>query len=306
MPTAIVPTAQDVIRIALGEVGYHEGRNPDGHWNNVEKYAAEVPGFSWVSNTGAAWCDIFTSWVLLKAGFNSPGAPSVPIYAYTGYTTRDWKAKGRWSEYPAIGAQVMFGAGAGNVHTGIVVGYDATTITTVEGNTNVNGSAEGDGVYVKRHQRTDPYVYGYGYPEYPGGIQSADPAWAHQNPGTPAPSVPRAPVPAPPPALKPQVSLSRLLAAIRHDGPAAQGSTSYPADVRPVEQALAQRGFLPAAYASDGSAGTSSFGPGSAYQRLQLAYGFRGTAKGQAADGYPGLQSLTRLGAETGKFTAVS
>lgn len=298
--------ASDVIRIATAEVGYHEGRNPDGHWNNVEKYAAEVPGFAWVSSTGAAWCDIFTSWVLLKAGFTPA---QVPIYAYTGYTTRDWKAKGRWSDYPAIGAQVMFGASGGNVHTGIVVAYDGSTITTVEGNTNTNGSPEGDGVYVKRHQRTDPYVYGYGYPEYEGGIQSADPAWAHQNPGAstsgPGGITSGVVTPPPPPILKPTVSLSRLLAAIAHDGPARQGATLYPADVRPVEQALAQRGFLPVAYANDGSAGTSSFGPGSAYQRLQLAYGYRGTAKGQAADGYPGAASLTRLAQETGKYTLV-
>ncbi|MGV8846365.1 CHAP domain-containing protein [Tessaracoccus sp.] len=303
----MAPTAEDVIRIASAEVGYHEGRSSSGHWNNIEKYAAEVPGLEWAN--GQAWCDVFTSWVFLRAGFNTPGGPSVPIYAYTGYTTRDWKAMGRWSEYPAVGAQVMFGASGGNVHTGIVVAYDATTITTVEGNTNTNGSAEGDGVYVKRHQRTDPYVYGYGYPQYPAGIQSADPAWAHQNPGASSGGMggigSGVITPPAPPAQRPQVSLSRLLAAIRHDGPAAQGATSYPADVRPVEQALAQRGFLPVAYANDGSAGTSSFGPGSAYQRLQLAYGFRGTARGQAADGYPGAQSLARLARETGKYDLV-
>lgn len=289
-------TAAQVIAIATAEVGYHEGYS-NGHWNNIEKYAAEVPGLEWVSPTGSAWCDVFTSWVFLKAGFT---AAQVPIYAYTGYTTRDWKAKGRWSEYPAIGAQVMFGANGGNVHTGIVTNFDSTYIWTVEGNTNINGSPEGDGVYAKQHRRTDPYVYGYGYPEYEGGIQSADPAWFHQNPGAPVPPPPPAP-----PAI-PQVSLARLLDAIRRDGPAAQGATSHPDDVRPVEQALAQRGFLAAAYASDGSAGTSSFGPGSAYQRLQLAYGYRGTRLGQAADGYPGITSLTRLGHETGKFTVIS
>jgi hypothetical protein len=54
-----------------------------------------------------------------------------------------------------------------------VIGKTATTITTVEGNTNNNGSSEGNGVYIHTRRRTDPYVYGYGRPAYDG-VQSAD------------------------------------------------------------------------------------------------------------------------------------
>lgn len=75
----------------------------------------------------------------------------------------------------------MFGPGGGS-HTGIVIAYDAATITTIEGNTNVSGSAEGDGVYRKTRQRRDTYVHGYGYPDYPGGIRSADPNWKNPTP----------------------------------------------------------------------------------------------------------------------------
>ena len=84
---------------------------------------------------------------------------------------------GRWSEYPAIGAQIFYGKPSDLVHTGIVVAYGPTTVTTVEGNTNDNGSPEGDGVYLKTHPRSTDYIVGYGYPRYPEGIQSADPAW---------------------------------------------------------------------------------------------------------------------------------
>ena len=167
-------TANQVIDVARAEVGYREGFS-GGHWNNIQKYSGEVAGLQW--SNGQPWCDVFVCWVFTKAGLGS-----FPVSADTSASTVQWKSKRRWSDYPAISAQVMFGANGGNVHTGIVYKYDDTFIYTVEGNTNVNGSSEGDGVYLKKHARLDAYVYGYGYPEYEGGIHSADPAWATRTP----------------------------------------------------------------------------------------------------------------------------
>jgi hypothetical protein len=93
------------------------------------------------------------------------GLRGFPIAAYTGTSIAGWKAQGRWGDTPRVGAQVFFG---NNVHTGLVGSFDATNIYTIEGNTNVTGSPEGDGVYQKTHRRTDPYVTGYGYPAYDG------------------------------------------------------------------------------------------------------------------------------------------
>ncbi|MFJ4916046.1 CHAP domain-containing protein [Streptomyces sp. NPDC088726] len=168
-------TAADVARVAKAEVGYQEGRS-GGHWNNYQRYSPAVPGLEW--SDGMAWCATFAAWCFQQAGMPKG---SHPVTASCLTATNWWKQQGRWSEYPAIGAQVMFGPGGGS-HTGIVIDYDATTITTIEGNTNVSGSAEGDGVYRKVRQRRDTYVYGYGYPTYPGGIKSADPSW--KNPTT--------------------------------------------------------------------------------------------------------------------------
>lgn len=165
-------TAIDVIRIATAEVGYHEGRS-GGHWNNQQRYSPAVPGLEWSQNQ--AWCATFCSWVAMTAG----AAALFPRTASCVAGVAWFKGKHQWSEYPAIGAQVFFGPGGGT-HTGLVVDYDATTITTIEGNTNTSGSAEGDGVYRKTRQRRDAYVYGYGYPAYEAGIKSADPNW--QNP----------------------------------------------------------------------------------------------------------------------------
>jgi len=161
-------TAQQVIDLAKSQVGYREGFS-GGHWNNIEKYAAQVPGLEWAN--GYAWCDVFVCWCLYTAGLRG-----FPIAAYTGTSIAGWKAQGRWGDTPRVGAQVFFG---NNEHTGLVGSFDAINIYTIEGNTNTSGSPEGDGVYAKTHRRTDPYVYGYGYPAYdgaqtggPGGIVS--------------------------------------------------------------------------------------------------------------------------------------
>ena len=168
-------TAADVARVLKGEVGYQEGRS-GGHWNNKQKYSGAVPGLEW--SDYQAWCQTFTTWTFQTAGMPKG---SYPVTASCALAVAWWKKAGRWSEYPAIGAPVFFGPGGGS-HTGIVIAYGADTITTVEGNTNTSGSAEGDGVYRKVRQRRDSYVYGYGYPEYPGGIKSADPTWKNPAP----------------------------------------------------------------------------------------------------------------------------
>ncbi|MGC5343639.1 CHAP domain-containing protein [Streptomyces sp. DT171] len=174
--------ADKVITTARAEIGYREGKS-NGHWNNKTKYGPAVPGLEWAD--WQAWCCTFTSWVAMTAG----AADLFPRTASCATGARWFKDRKRWSEYPAIGAQVFYGAGGGS-HTGIVVSYTTDTITTVEGNTNSTGSAEGDGVYLKTRPRRDAYVHGYGYPAYPEGITSADPAWAKAAPKPTAPSTP--------------------------------------------------------------------------------------------------------------------
>jgi hypothetical protein len=168
-------SAQSVIDVAQSQVNIHETFS-NGHWDNGQKYSDEVPGLEWSQHQ--AWCATFVSWVFQTAGANTD---QYPVTASVWDAMNWWKARGRWSEYPAIGAQVIYGIN-GNAHTGVVVSYDDTYIYAVEGNTNNNGSVEGDGVYYKTRIRRDVFVHGYGYPNYPEGITSADPAWKKPTP----------------------------------------------------------------------------------------------------------------------------
>ena len=148
-------TLTNVLR---GELGYHEGRDANGNWNNIEKYAPLIPELSWAQ--GQPWCAVFTTWAYRKAGVKSG------TYAVTAsvWQAMEWyKNNKRWSEYPTVGAQVIFGR---DVHTGIVIKVTPTEITTIEGNTNDHGSPQGDGVYERVHNRFDDYVTGYGLPDF--------------------------------------------------------------------------------------------------------------------------------------------
>jgi LysM repeat protein len=97
---------------------------------------------------------------------------------------------------------------------------------------------------------------------------------------------------APKPAA-PTVDLSNLIAASRRDPGLKQGGTTHAADVRIVETALKAEGLLAAAYAGDGSFGSTTI---AAYKAWQKKCGYTGSA----ADGIPGKTSLEKLGAKRG------
>lgn len=172
-------TIADLIKIAKNEVGYHEGRT-GMTWNNRQKYSDQVPGLSW--SDGQPWCATFVSWCAMKAGL----AELFPRTASTDAGAKWFKERHQWSVYPAVGAQVFFGVNGDMNHTGIVYGYDADWIYTIEGNTNTSGSREGDGVYLKKRARRADYVQGYGYPKVAGGLKSADPTY--KRPAAPSPT----------------------------------------------------------------------------------------------------------------------
>ncbi|TQE33203.1 peptidoglycan-binding protein [Streptomyces ipomoeae] len=124
----------------------------------------------------------------------------------------------------------------------------------------------------------------------------------HQDPGAisttkllykaSTPTEPSKPTPA-----KPKVHVSHLVAAAKKDIPAATGHTTYPTEVRLVENALVAEGLLERRWA-DGSFGSKTKTAYAAWQR-RLGY------TGDDADGIPGLQSLTQLANKHG-FTAAA
>ncbi|WJN63203.1 endolysin [Streptomyces phage phiScoe45] len=225
---------QKVLSIASGEVGTHEKKS-GGHWVNDSKYNrwfGKIPGYG-QDGYGWPWCAAFVAWVAHEAGVSNLYPKTASCEAGVSW----WKKLGRWSEYPAVGAQVFFGPGGGT-HTGLVVRYDADYIYTVEGNTNVNGSAEGDGVYERKRERRSANVYGYGYPKFPEGITSADPKYKGEAPKAPSKPAPAKPAPAPKPTkppVKPTSKLYKLAAAVKPG--------AHHVQVKDIQQLLLKLGY---------------------------------------------------------------
>ncbi len=133
--------AKHLLEIAASQVGTREatGKN-DGE--QVEKYL-QYTG----NRKGEAWCASFVSWAFAQAGLRQPRTAWSPaLFPYSRIVKGAAKAR-------------VFGiyfANKGRIaHAGLVEDYKGSWLYTIEGNTNIAGSREGDGVYRKiRHVKT--------------------------------------------------------------------------------------------------------------------------------------------------------
>lgn len=208
------------------------------------------------------------SWCARQAGL----ASLYPVTASTDLGASWFKAIGRWSEYPAIGAQIYFGDNGDMNHTGIVYDYDATYVYTIEGNAAGNThSINGDGVYMKKHARRAAKIQGYGLPRFPEGIVSADPARAGEAPKVQAPAAP---------TVKPLPKAAKL-------DPRSYGLGKRNTATAWLKDRLRAHGY------KKGLTSSPTFGLGTRAQvaAFQRAQGWRG----KDADGRPGPETLRRL-----------
>lgn len=130
-----------ILRIAQSQLGVREatGKN-DGV--DVEKYLKYTG-----NKKGAAWCASFVSWVYGKAGFVQPKTAWSPSLFPLARQTFKPSAADIFGMYFLNLKRIA--------HCGLVEKQRGNWISTIEGNTNLAGSREGDGVYRKlRHRRT--------------------------------------------------------------------------------------------------------------------------------------------------------
>jgi len=134
-----------LVNIARLEVGVRElTGNNDG--KRVEEYLAGVK-----LKKGQPWCAAFLSWVFAKAGYSAPR---------TGWSPALFNSR--------VNAKVIcpghiFGVWFPDLkriaHVGMVQKREGDWIVSIEGNTNIAGSREGDGVYRKRRHLKAIHAY---------------------------------------------------------------------------------------------------------------------------------------------------
>lgn len=144
LPTKHSELAPKILSIAKSQLGIREatGKN-DGL--QVEQYLIYTN-----NKKGDPWCASFVSWVYGQAGYPLPRTAWSP--ALFPLDKRTDKPQ------PADVFGIYFPKLKRIAHCGIVEDSRANWIYTIEGNTNLAGSREGDGVYRKlRHRRSIKY-----------------------------------------------------------------------------------------------------------------------------------------------------
>ena len=137
----LIPTADHIVGIAESQLTVREATgNNDG--KQVEAYLQYV-GFK----KGAAWCAAFVSWVFKEAGYNQPRTAWSPDLFPTRLRVKE--------VVPGMVLGIYFSELKRIAHCGIVTGLHSDWVSSIEGNTNVAGNREGDGVYRRlRHIKT--------------------------------------------------------------------------------------------------------------------------------------------------------
>ena len=134
-------TRNSIINIASSQIGVRETTgNNDG---------AQVEAYLKVTNLpkGNPYCAAFISWVFKEAGFAAPRTAWSPALFPTARSTLQPKPADVLGIYSSQLKRIA--------HAGLVERRQNNWIISIEGNTNLNGSREGDGVYRKwRHVST--------------------------------------------------------------------------------------------------------------------------------------------------------
>lgn len=177
----------DIVNVALSQVGYREGSYSgdyggadDGSYNNYTEYnywyhnyvSSGMP----VGGDSAPWCATFVSWcaeqaniptsILKRSTAAGHGTSYFDVNFYSGSSTL--ASSGDNDSYfmgynytPQMGDLFFTRSWS---HVGLVVGVSGNYVITVEGNTNNNGSSQGNGVYKLTWRKiTDLY---FGVPNY--------------------------------------------------------------------------------------------------------------------------------------------
>lgn len=149
-------TVDDLLRVAVGEIGYSESppssnQNKYGHWYGMNY----VP-----------WCAIFISYCFDRVSLTLP-IRTAKGFAYCQDGVYWFQRQGRWFSKPQVGDIAFYcwrGDGIAD-HVGIVERIESNgSVVSIEGNTAVGNDSNG-GQVMRRHR--EPWCFlGFGRPAY--------------------------------------------------------------------------------------------------------------------------------------------
>lgn len=174
-------SANNLVKIAKNEVGYHEKATNDNldnagancGANNFTKYARDLAaaGYYNGNKNGYAWCDVFVDWCFYQLCQKNRTEAETMIYqtgdmgAGCEFSANYYKQVGKFDNNPKVGDQIFFYYSGAINHTGIVIEVSGTTVKTVEGNSS-------DQVATRSYPIGYASIAGYGHPRFSDEIQT--------------------------------------------------------------------------------------------------------------------------------------
>lgn len=170
--------ASTVLKIAAGEIGYHEkasnsqldNKTANAGSKNWTKYARDFdekyPKWYNGKKNGYEWCDMFVDWCFLTAFGYSKALellcqPERSCGAGCTYSLMYYRNREQFhTSDPKPGDQIFFGTALNDAeHTGLVERVDSTKVYTIEGNTS-------NQVARRSYALGSSKILGYGRPKY--------------------------------------------------------------------------------------------------------------------------------------------
>jgi len=158
--------SQLAVEVAVSQLGQQEVPKGSNKGPMVDQYLKSV-GITFP----AAWCQAFLYWCYLeasrKAGLHCPVVRTGGVLDCWNKTAENLKVHATEAlsrpDLLSAGDQIIFKHGAGTGHTGMVVAVDkdSMSVSTIEGNTNHDGSREGYEVERKIRKLNDPHLLGF-------------------------------------------------------------------------------------------------------------------------------------------------
>ncbi len=141
-----ITDVQADINMAYDVLGY-----PNSYFESI--YAQIGTGWDWNYCCSEIACCI---------SYMAGNLDKIYVSSYAQGLVNLYQMHGRFGHTPSPGAFIWFDYGDGNgpSHTGRVVAVDGNLVTTIEGNTN------GGYVNMFYYDVNNPWIYGYGYPDY--------------------------------------------------------------------------------------------------------------------------------------------
>lgn len=140
----------NIVAIATKEIGVRETTQNRGTQVEIYLKAVGLDYSGGYTYPGYSWCAAFVKWCMIKANIITPGMNAMAESCYNSGNVVYSDSLFHKAFAPGDVFTIYFKSLGRVGHCGIVESIDGDILSTIEGNTNDDGSRNGNGVYARR------------------------------------------------------------------------------------------------------------------------------------------------------------